>query len=180
MDWLAYVIASIFALVGLGCLVLIVLALPGAWIMLALAVIIEMIDGLWLSDHEPVTFGWTILLICTAIAGVGELVELIASMAGAKYSGSSNRGMWGALIGGILGAIILTPTIPIPVVGTLIGALIGTFGGAIIGELSLEDAKFRGTVKPAIGATIGRAFGTGAKLCAAIVIWLTLTVAAFW
>jgi uncharacterized protein YqgC (DUF456 family) len=115
------------------------------------------------------------------LAGLGELIEFAAGAAGAKRGGAGRRGMIGALIGGIVGALLLTPFIPVPVVGTLIGAIIGTFIGAVLGEVTgLEPKTVRGSMKPALGATIGRVAGTVGKMGTAIVVWLTLSVAAFW
>ena len=58
------------------------------------------------------------------LAGIGELLEAGAGAAGTKMGGGSSRGMLGAIVGGLVGAIVCTPLIPIPVLGTLIGALI--------------------------------------------------------
>ena len=88
--------------------------------------------------------------------------------------------MLGALLGGVIGALALTPFIPIPVVGTLIGAIIGTFVGAVVGEVTgIAPKTVRGSMKPALGATVGRVIGTFSKMGVAIVIWLALSVAAF-
>lgn len=184
MDWISYLVATLFAIVGFACVCSIILSLPGAWIILALAFVIEFIDQWWRTpdaDGRTQTFEWWVLGVCATLAFAGEVIEFAAGAAGAKGGGAGRRGMIGALIGGILGALVLTPFIPIPIVGTLIGAIIGTFAGAVLGEITGETPKtMRGSVKPAIGATIGRVFGTVSKMAVAIVMWLTLSVAAFW
>lgn len=180
MEWLTYVVAALFFLLGGLCVVSIILSIPGAWIMLALAVIIELCDGLYLPPEHSQTFPWWLLSTCAGLVLASELIELAAGMAGAKAGGSSKRGMWGALIGGMAGAILMTFLLPIPVVGTLIGALVGTFIGAVVGETTGEQAKtMRGSVKPAIGATIGRVVGTMTKIGIAIAVWIALSVWAF-
>lgn len=184
MDWISYVVATLFTLLGAACVVSIILSLPGAWIMLGIALVIELIDQWWRTpdvDGRTQTFEWWLLGVCLALAIIGELLELAAGAAGAKSGGAGRRGMIGALIGGVAGALLLTPLIPIPIVGTLIGAIIGTFAGAVIGEVTGATPKtVKGSMKPALGATIGRVFGTVGKMAVAIVIWLTLSVAAFW
>ncbi len=184
MTWIAYIVALLFTLLGAACVASIILSLPGAWIMLALAFGIELTDQWWRTpDAAGVTqtFDWWLLWTCLGLALAGELIELAAGAAGAKTGGGNKRGMIGALIGGVVGALALTPFIPIPVVGTLIGAIIGTFVGAVIGEVTGEEPKtVKGSMKPALGATVGRVFGTVSKLAVAIVIWLALSVAAFW
>ena len=50
----------------------------------------------------------------------------------------------------------------------------------MLGELSAEQATLKGSIKPAVGATIGRVLATLTKAGIAIAIWLVLTVSAFW
>ncbi len=181
MDWMLYVVAAVFALVGLGCVVLVVFQLPGAWIMLALAVVIELFDHWYLSDEPAITFGWWWLGVCAALLGLGELIELVASVVGAKKGGASKRGMWGSLIGGIAGAIGFQVAVPIPIFGALVGAIVGTFIGAIVGEMTGRDPQtLQGSMKPAIGASIGRIVASTSKVGIALAVWIVLCVAAFW
>jgi hypothetical protein len=57
VDWLHYVIVIIFALLGAACVLSVAISLPGTWIMLGLAVLIELLDGMYLSGPEPITAG---------------------------------------------------------------------------------------------------------------------------
>jgi len=181
MDWLLYVIATFFVLAGAACVLLVAISLPGTWIMLALAAAIELLDGFYLKDDSPQTFGWRVIAVCFALAIIGELIEFLSGAIGTKVGGGTKRGMGGAIIGGIIGAILLTPLIPIPLLGTLIGALAGTFAGAIVGEISAEQPRsMRSSILPASGATFGRVLGTVGKVGIAVVVWLVLAVAAFW
>jgi hypothetical protein len=179
-----YIIATLFMLLGAGCVVLVVFSLPGTWVMIALAVLIELTDQVYLSpppEGSQQTFSWWVLGTAFGLALLGELLEFLAGAAGTKVGGGTRRGMIGALVGGILGAFLLTPLFFwLPVLGVLLGALLGTFVGAVVGELSTEKATLSGTMKPAIGATIGRVLGTMGKLAIAIVVWLLLSVDAFW
>jgi uncharacterized protein len=189
MDWVLYIIAALFALFGAVCVLLVAIGLPGTWIMVAAALLIELFDWLWLTPPvdefgaigPTVTFGWPVLGVGLALALLGELLEFLGGAAGTKLGGGSARGMAGAIIGGIGGAILLTPLLPIPLIGTLIGALIGTFAGAVIGEITAEKAKsLRGSMVPAVGATIGRVVGTLGKGAVGVVMWIVLSAAAFW
>ncbi len=149
--------------------------------MLALAVVIELFDQSYLSDESAITFGWWWLGACAALLGLGELIELVASVVGAKKGGASRRGMWGALIGGIAGAIVFQVAVPIPIFGALVGAIIGTFVGAVIGEISGEQPQtIKGSLKPAIGASIGRIIASMSKVGIALAVWIVLCVSAFW
>jgi len=184
MEWLAYVVAFFFALLGLLCLVLVVIGLPGTWILIGLAFGVELLDQHYLgasSGVVPTTFGWRLLGACVVLAVVGEILEGMAGAAGTRAGGGSTRGMVGAIIGGIVGAIVLTPIIPIPVIGTLLGALIGTFAGALIAERTGEQPRHvEDSLRAAGGATLGRLFGTFGKLVIAATIWVALSFNAFW
>ena len=176
-----YIVATLFVLIGAALVASIILSVPGGWIMLGLALVIEALDGLYLAEGRERTFDWWVLGVSAGLLALGELLEFAAGAAGAKHGGAGKRGVIGALVGGIAGAILATFMIPIPIVGTLIGAIIGTFLGAVIGEVTGAQPKtVRGSMKPAIGATIGRVLGTFGKMATAIVAWIALSVAAFW
>jgi len=184
MEWIAYVVATLFSLLGAGCLVLVVFGLPGTWVMLGLAVLVEVFGGYYLAEAS--TFGGWVLGGCTLLALTGEGLELLTGAAGTKLGGGTRRGMIGAMLGGFLGAIVFTPLIPIPVLGTLVGALVGTFCGALAAERTRidrpegEQADLKVELKAATGATIGRLLGTTAKAAIAVTLWIGLSVAAFW
>ncbi len=181
MDWMIYIVASFFALAGLGCVFLVAINLPGTWLMIALAALIELVDGLYRTNEPPVTFGWWLIGLVILIALIGELIEFLAGAAGARFGGGTRRGMIGAIVGGLVGAILFTPLVPIPLLGTLIGAIVGTFAGAFFGEFThVQKLGVWRSLRPATGATIGRVVGSIAKTAIAGVIWLALSVAAFW
>jgi hypothetical protein len=181
VEWTGLLVALLFTLLGLGCLVLVVIGLPGTWIMIGLAVAVELLDHHYLDAADPETYGWWAIGACAALALVGEVLEAGAGAAGTRAGGGSRRGMVGAMIGGIVGAIVFTPLIPIPIVGTLIGALVGTFAGAVFAERSHEEPPdTESTLKAAGGATVGRLLGTMGKAVIAVAVWVVLSVTAFW
>ena len=169
-----------FALVSLVCVVGVPLGLPGTWLMLGLALLLETIDGSFLAGDAPQTFGWATLGVGAALAVVGEILEAGAGAAGTHLGGGTRRGMVGAIVGGLLGAILLTGLIPIPFIGTLIGAFVGTFAGALYAEATSEEARQNHeTLKAAAGAALGRLAGTLGKTMLAVMIWVVLVRAAF-
>ena len=180
MEWLAWLILAVFALLGLACLLLLVLGLPGTWVLLAIAFGIELVDGFLLPGDAVVTFGWDLLALCGGLALVGEGIEALAGVAGTRYGGGTRRGMVGAFIGGIVGAIFLTGLLPIPVLGTLFGAMFGAFLGAFIGEATGPEARGRAhNLRAAFGAAVGKLGGTVAKLAIGVVMWVLLVRAAW-
>lgn len=180
IEWVPYLVATVFLLFGGLCLIGVALGLPGTWILIALAAVIEWVDRYYLPVEDQQTFGWWTILLCIGLASIGELLEFLAGAIGAKKAGSSKRGTAGALLGGLIGAFAGI-WIPIPIIGSLIGSFLGTFVGAIIGELSQLEAAAskRQTLKPAIGATIGKILGTLAKIPIAITVWIFLAFLAF-
>ncbi len=180
MEWLGGGLAVVFTLVSLMFLILVPVGLPGTWLMLGLAALVEFYDGAMLRQADPVTFGWGLLGLCTAIAVGGEILEAGAGAAGTKFGGGSRRGMVGAMLGGILGAILFTPLVPIPLIGTLLGALVGTFAGAFIGEASSEHKRHRDeNLRAAFSAAVGRLAGTLGKTALATGVWVLLVRGAF-
>lgn len=174
------IVATLFAVIGMACVVAVFFGLPGTWILLGIALGIELVDTLYLERYNPQTFAWWLLIACLLLALLGELLEFLAGALGARSAGSTRRGAIGAVVGGLVGALAGV-FIPAPIVGSLIGAVIGTFLGAIAGELSGPEGKrLQQTFRPATGATIGRILGTLSKVPIAVAVWIALSVAAFW
>lgn len=177
MFLIPYVVATLFSLFGLVCVVLVAIGLPGTWLILLVALAIELLDPLWLPAGERSTFSWWTLGIALLLAVLGEVLEFLASALGAKYGGASRRGMIGSIVGalvvGILGTVVL------PVVGSVIGAVLGAALGAALGELTIKGTRVGDTLRPAQGAAIGRLLGTLGKLPCAAAVWFILMVAAF-
>jgi len=171
-------VGTLFGLAGAACVFLVVIGLPGSWIMLAVAVATDLLLAPNVGSGEPF-FGWTAIGASAAVAVVGEALETFAAAEGARRGGATARGAIGATIGGIIGALLGTVFIPILVVGTLAGAAGGAVFGAVIGEMSRQGVRLRDTAKPATGAAIGRVLGSLAKVPCAVVIWIVLTIAAF-
>lgn len=174
-------IAALFALLGAFCVLLVAIGLPGAWILLAVAVVIEIADPLWLAPEQQPTFSTWVLLTALALALLGEILEFVASALGAKHGGASRRGMVGSIVGAVIGGIAGTIFLAfLPIIGSVLGACVGAGLGAMAGEVSAKGGTITGALRPAQGAAIGRLVGTVAKLPCAIAVWLLLTVAAFW
>lgn len=152
MAWVYYCILFVFLIGGLA---LTVMTLPGLWLMLAATAVYALLTHGWFV-------GWGTLLVLLVLAGTAEIIELLSSGAGAKKAGGGRAGLWGALIGGILGGIFLS-FIPIPVLSTFVGVCLGTFLGAMIGELA-AGREVGHSAWIGLGAAKGRLFGTMIKL----------------
>ena len=170
--------ASLICLIGLGCVLAVVLGLPGTWLFLILAVGVELTDTWW-AGPDTVTIGWPVLGIGLFLALIAEVFEFISGSWGSRVGGGSRRASVGAVLGGMLGGIL--GTFVVPVLGTILGAMGGTFLGAFIGETTGPEARDRkAAVKPAFTATIGRIIGLVAKIGMAVTVWLGVSVSAIY
>jgi uncharacterized protein len=176
LNWL---IPIALMVVNAAWLVLVVLGLPGTWLMVATTLLVAWWARSANGSSAPPMFSLGVLVAIVAIAGVAEVLELGASMVGVRATGGTRRGAAGALVGGVIGAVAGTFLIPIPLLGSLIGACLGAGLGAWGLELS-GGREHGAAVKAGMGAGVGRLFGTITKLAAGVVIWVVVAVAAFW
>ena len=144
-------------------LILIALGLPGLWVMIASAVVYNVIVG-----GSPI--GWFTLIGIGVLAVIAEIIEWTLSGKFARKYGGSRRAAWGAVIGGTLGAIL---GFPVPIVGPLVGAFAGSFIGALVGEVSSGSTRGAAT-RVAWGALLGRVAATAIKMAigCAIASWI--------
>lgn len=166
-----YVYAVVLTLLNLLFWVSILFNLPGTWLMVLLAAVLE-----WWQPGEFM-FGWTVLYVALGLAMLGEVLEFVLAAAGARQAGGSKRASALAIVGGVLGAILGTP-LPIPVVGTLLGASLGAFAGSLLGDLWARRPMLP-SVEAGRGAAVGRFWGTIAKMAVGGVIVVILGIAAF-
>lgn len=164
------VLTGLLIAVCLGSAILTVFQLPGTWIVLAAAA-----GYAWYGEWARI--GWRTLAVLAAVAIAAELAETASSFWLAKRGGGSRRAAWWGLLGGLAGAFLLT--IPVPIVGTLIGAAAGCFGGALAAELSLDRRTFDG-VRIGLYSAIGRIFGTVLKIAAATAMAAITIAALIW
>jgi len=157
----------ILAAVIVVSLILIVLGLPGLWIMVATAITYNVV-----VHGEPI--GWVTLAAVTVLAFIAELLEFSLTGKYARKYGGSRRAGWGAIIGSIVGAMV---GVPVPVVGPVIGAFLGSFIGALIAELTGGSSAGDAT-RVAKGALIGRVVSTALKIGIGFTIGIWIFIAA--
>ncbi|HEY3112393.1 MAG TPA: DUF456 domain-containing protein [Gemmatimonadaceae bacterium] len=157
----------ILACVIILSLILIVLGLPGLWIMVASAVTYNLV-----VPGDPI--GWFTLVAVGVLALVAELLELSLAGRYARKYGGSRRAGWGAILGGIVGAMV---GVPVPIVGPVIGAFVGSFLGALIAEFTGGSSASDAT-RVAKGALIGRVISTALKIGIGFTIGVWIFIAA--
>jgi uncharacterized protein YqgC (DUF456 family) len=148
-------------------LVLALITLPGVWLMLAIALGLQ----LW----QPGLFSWWTLGACVVVALIGELIELALSAVTARHAGGSRRGAMASVIGALVGAIIGSPwAFPL---GTIAGAVLGAGLGAFVVELGIIRRSWRESGKIAFGASVGRLGAVLVKVSVAGLVGVALIVA---
>jgi len=161
--WLTGLIVA--CLVGVA---LLLLQLPGSWLIVAVALVYD-----WHYGWQRI--GWPIDLMLLGLAAAGELIELLTSAWLARRAGASRRAAIFGLLGGMAGMILFS--VPVPIVGTLIGGVLGCFAGALIAEMTVRDDAL-GATRVGAAAAAGRVLGTTAKLATALAMCGVAIIAA--
>jgi uncharacterized protein YqgC (DUF456 family) len=143
MDIFLSVLAIILLIVGLAGAVLPVI--PGP-IISYLGLV-----SLYFTKYEPFSDHFMLLWLALAI-GITALDNVVPIL-GTKKMGGSKKGVWGSVVGLIIGLIFLGP----------LGILIGPFMGAVLGEL-IDGKEFNKALKAGFGSFLGFLAGTVLKL----------------
>ena len=135
LDWQSLGSFGIYSLAALLCFIgffLSCLSLSGTWVVFGATLLVA-----WKRWPDFPGIGTLIvfLLICISV----EIVEAFAGAWGVQKRGGSKAAGWAALGGGLLGMLIGTAVIPVPVAGSLVGMLAGSFGCAFL----VEHAKMK-------------------------------------
>lgn len=129
------VIGSI--LVILGFIGSIVPAIPGPlFSFIALALLYFAKGSGTISLGMLLFFGFSMLIL--------TILNYLVPILGAKYSGASKNGQWGAVIGALLGIVFFPP----------LGIFLGAMTGAVIGEMR-SGKKMNEAMKAGIGVLAG-------------------------
>ncbi len=153
--------------------VLVLLQLPGTWLMLAATALMAW----WRWDGQLFTVWCLGTLVVLAI--IGEIVEFLGSAVGAAKEKSSKRAIVLSIVGGVGGALVGTIVIAIPIIGTLIGAVVGSGAMSMLGDLwAGREPEVAWRVGK--GAAIGRLWGSVGKVFIAVLMWLVVAVALVW
>ncbi len=151
MDYVLVGLGVIFILSGiLGCVAPIIPGPPLSYIGLLL-----------LHFTKWYSFSTRFLIIWLIVTVVVYALDFIVPAWGTKKFGGSNRGIWGSIIGLVIGMFVFPP----------IGIIVGPFVGAVIGELS-TGKESGAALKSGFGSFMGFLTGTLLKLIASgIMTW---------
>jgi len=136
----------VWALALGACCLVVLLALPGGWVALTLAVIYD-------AFHGFQAIGPARLIVFAVLLGLGEVVEALLGSVYVAARGATKWGVAGTFLGGIVGAIAGSAVIP--VLGTFVGGFAGAFAGAVLLEY-LRDRRLEPSFRVGFHATVGR------------------------
>ncbi|MFH1039431.1 MAG: DUF456 domain-containing protein [PVC group bacterium] len=94
--------------------------------------------------------GWIVLSVLGLLAALSQILDYLASAYGAKKFGGSSWGIWGSILGGLIGFIVFT----IP------GMIAGLFAGAVLMELWKGKKETGAALKVGGGSLLGFLGGT--------------------
>lgn len=145
MDILLIVLGALFIISGvLGCVLPIIPGPPLSYIGLLL-----------LHFTERYQFSSKFLIMWAVITVVVYALDYLIPAWGTKRFGGSKRGVWGSIIGLVIGMFFFPP----------FGIIIGPFVGAVVGELTVgKDSG--AALKSGFGSFMGFLAGTLLKLIA--------------
>jgi len=166
MIWLYYVLLILIAVCALA---LVVVTLPGLWVMTAAAAIYALVT------HER-HLGFKSLAALFVLSLGAEILEMTAGGAAARKAGGERRAAIGALLGGIVGGIV--GSFVFPLVLTIVGVCLGSFVGAAGFEF-LGGGEASHSLDVGWAAAKGRFVGVMMKLAVGIVMLLVTIIAAF-
>jgi len=141
-----YLLAGALIIIGLAGTIL--PALPGLPLMFA-----GMLLAAWVDDFSVI--GVFTLVALGVLTAISIVVDLLASVLGAKRVGASKKAIFGAALGALAGLFLGIP-----------GLLLGPFVGAVIGEM-IDGREWRQASKVGFGTWLGLALGAALKLALA-------------
>lgn len=150
MHYLLFILFLIVALVGL---ISLIFGLPGNFIILADSALYG-----WYGGFREITLKVVIALFLLAI--LGEIVEFVFGVLGAKKHRASKVAIGGSIAGGIVGAVCGAPFLF--GIGSIVGAFVGAFAGAFFLEF-FRGKGFDQAIESGRGAFFGRVGGTITK-----------------
>jgi uncharacterized protein len=145
------VLTTVFIILGLilavaGVLACILPVLPGPLMSYGALIVLS-----WTRAWEP--FGVRMLVFLGALTLVFSIMDNFIPAISAKNSGATKHGIWGSVIGMVIGIFVFPPW----------GIFFGSFAGAVFGEM-IFGKRGKEAVRIGWGVLLGSMMGIGLKL----------------
>lgn len=149
LDIVLLVLGFVCVIVGfVGCILPVIPGIPLSYLGLILLHLTSKVD---FSPQFLIIWGIVVIVI--------QILDYFVPIWGTKRFGGGKKGMWGSMLGIVVGVFILPPW----------GIIIFPFVGAVIGEL-LDEKEIKEAMKAGLGSFLGFVLGTVAKLVVAAVL----------
>jgi hypothetical protein len=154
----AFILIVVFLLIFIGIVGTIIPLIPGIPL-----IFISISAYGWYEGFQQITPRY--LVILGAVTVLSVIIDYLSTSIGAKYSGSSKKGIWGAFLGTFIGAIFFPP----------LGILLGPWLGAFIGEyIELQDVS--AAARSGLGTVLGLFSGIIFNLILALIMLVSFIV----
>ena len=120
----------------------------------------------WTLAAPGHTIGWATMVGLSCLTALAYVIDFVASIWGAKKFGSSSLGIWGGVLGLLIGFFLGLP-------GLLFGPPLGVIAGELYTGKTLEEAT-----RSAFGTIAGTDAGMLARFGIALImtLWLALAI----
>lgn len=149
METFLIIIAALFMIAGI----------IGAFIPIVPGTPLSYIGILILHFTYDGHFSWLFLISWGVVVAITITLDSLLPAEGARRTGGSRTGIYGALLGGVLGLFFFPPA------GILFGPIVGAFIGEIIAGKKTDSA-----LRAALGSFVGYLVATGLKVGVAIIL----------
>jgi len=149
METILIIIAALFMVAGI----------IGAFLPILPGTPLSYIGILILHFRYDSHFSWLFLIMWGLAVAITTTLDSFLPAEGARRTGGSKTGIYGAFLGGVLGLFFFPPA------GILIGPVIGAFVGELIAGKKTDSA-----LRSALGSFVGFLIATGLKVGVAITL----------
>ncbi len=150
MNVALIIVGLILAIAGMiGCILPII---PGPFLSFCALILLS-----WVKNWQ--IFSQTFMIIMGILTALLIILDYFAPALGAKKFGASKLGLWGSVIGMIIGIFFIPPW----------GMIVGAFVGALVGELASGKSGGK-ALRAGWGILIGNVLGIGLKLAFTAVV----------
>lgn len=149
METLLIVLGSLFVIAGI----------IGAFLPMVPGPPLSYIGILILHFSQDGLFSWLFLISWGIVVVITVTLDTLMPAEGARRTGGSRMGIYGAFLGGVFGFFFFPPA------GLLFGPIVGAFIGEVIAGKNSDSA-----LRSALGSFVGYLVATGLKVGVAIIL----------
>lgn len=153
LAWIVVLLGLVVAAAGV-----VLPVLPGV----PVALVATAIAG-WLTGFERIDV--TTIVWVAVLAALAQGFDVLGNLVGARRFGAGRAGIWGGVVGSLVGLIVFPPW------GFLVGAFLGAAAFEALGGRPPAEAWRAGA-----GALLGTLAGVGGKLVVVVVIAVVVIV----